>query len=231
MTTEEKERLKEYQKNYCDARRANIYMRSKTLNKDEICTDKKAFLNNKSSISIDKVEINRIVLLNKTLFGNKGSFKHYIGYRHVDGNFSPINIKIPQLTGYAKHFNNGDKLIYSLIADKELLKKYNETWDKIKSLFKKEFDKKPVYDNKYISAKINGTQFEHRILRDNRHCNIFVKPKNKSRHEYLSVMFLDPIFIYPHSYCSNKNYPQIFFEKCTYTKNKESELLGIYMHY
>ena len=62
-------------------------MRLKTLNKDEICTDKKVFLNNKSSISIDKIEFNRILLLNKTSYGNKGSFKHYIGYRHIDGNF------------------------------------------------------------------------------------------------------------------------------------------------
>ena len=117
-------------------------MGSKTLNKDEMCTDKKAFLNNKSSISINKVEINRIVLLNKTSYGKKGSFKHYIGYRLIDGNFSPLNVKLPQLTGYARHFDNGDKLINFLVADKELLKKYNEIWDKIKSLFKKEFDKK-----------------------------------------------------------------------------------------
>ena len=123
-------------------------MRSKTLNKDEICPDKKAFHNNKSSISIDKVEINRIVLLNKTSYGDKGSFKQYIGYRHIDGNFSLLNVKLPQLTGYAKHFNNSNKLINFLVADKELLKEYNEIWDKIKSLFKKEFDKKPVNDNK-----------------------------------------------------------------------------------
>ena len=80
-------------------------MESKTLNKDEICTDKIAFHTNKFLISIDKVEINRIVLLNKTSYGNKGSFKHYIGYRHTEGNLSPLNIKRPQLTGYAKHFN------------------------------------------------------------------------------------------------------------------------------
>ena len=94
----------------------------------------------------------------------------------------------PQLTGYTKHFDNGDKLINFLIADKELLKKYNEIWDKIKSLFKKEFDKKPVYDNKYISAKVNCTQFEHKILKNNKRRNISIEPKNGSRHEYLSVI-------------------------------------------
>ena len=39
--------------------------------------------------------------------------------------------------------------------------------DKIKSLLKKEFDKKPVYDNKYITAKLNNTKFKHRILKNN----------------------------------------------------------------
>ena len=139
-------------------------MESKTLNKDEICTNEKTFLNNRSSISIDKVEIDRIVLLNKTSYGNKGAFKHYIGYRHTDGNFSSLNIKLPQVTGYVRHFDNDDKLKNFLVADKKLLKKYNETWDKIKSLFKKELDKKPVYNNRYIRTKINGTEFEHRIF-------------------------------------------------------------------
>ena len=85
-------------------------MGSKILNKDEICTDKKSFLNNKSLINIDKVEINGIILSNKTSYSNKGSFKHYIGYKHTDGTFSPLNINLLQLAGYVKHFNS-DNLI------------------------------------------------------------------------------------------------------------------------
>ena len=98
-------------------------------------------------------------------------------------------------------------------------------------MFKKEFDKKPVYDNKYISAKVNGTKFEHRILKDNERRNIPIETKNGSCHEYLSVILLDSILIYPESYCSNKYYPQIFFKNCIDTKDKESELLGKYIHY
>ena len=33
-------------------------------------------------------------------------------------------------------------------------KKYNEVWDKIKNLFKREFDTEPLYNDKYIKAKI-----------------------------------------------------------------------------
>ena len=88
-----------------------------------------------------------------------------------------------------------------------------------------------MYDNKYISAKVNSTKFEHRILKDNERRNISVEPKNSSHHEYLSVILLDSILIYPGSYCSNKYYPQVFLRKCIYTKDKEAELLGKYIHY
>ena len=61
-----------------------------------------------------------------------------------------------------------------------------------------------MYDNKCISAKVNGTEFEHKILKDNKHCNISIEPRNGSRHEYLSIILLDSILIYPSSYCLNK---------------------------
>ena len=98
-------------------------MGSKVLGCSEIGIDKNAFHNNKTSSSIDEVKINRIVLFDKTSY-DEGSFKRYIGYRHKDGTFLPLNIKIHQLAGYAKHFNDIDKCMNFLVADKELLKKY-----------------------------------------------------------------------------------------------------------
>ena len=112
-------------------------MGSKVLGCDEIGIDKNAFHNNKPLISIDKVETNRIVLFDKTSYGNKGSFKHYIGYRHKDGTFSPLNIKLPQLTGYTKQFGNADERINFLVTDKELLKNTIKYRIKLKSYLKK----------------------------------------------------------------------------------------------
>ena len=88
-----------------------------------------------------------------------------------------------------------------------------------------------MYGNKYISPKVNGTEFEHRILKDNKHWNISEEPKNGSRYEYLSIILLDSILVCPGSYCSNKYYPQVFFKKCIYTKDKEAELLCKYIYY
>ena len=91
------------------------------------------------------------------------------------------------------------------------------------SLFKKEFDKTPVYENKYITAKLNNSEFERRILKNNERHDMPIEPKNNSLQEYLPVILLDSILIYPNKY---KYYPQIFFKKCIYAKDKETELLG-----
>ena len=106
-------------------------MGSTILSYGETALIKSAIYKKATSININEININRIVLFDKTSYGNKGSFKHYIGYSHHDGNFSPLSIRLPQLTGYAKHFNDVDKIINFLVADKKLLKKYNEIWDKI----------------------------------------------------------------------------------------------------
>ena len=58
-------------------------MSSKVLGYGETGIEKNAFHNNKTLISIDEVEINRIVLFDKTSYGKK----YYIGYRHKDGTF------------------------------------------------------------------------------------------------------------------------------------------------
>ena len=41
-----------------------------------------------------------------------------------------------------------------LIKDYELLEKYNEIWEKVKNNLKKEFDSEPVYNEKYLKAKL-----------------------------------------------------------------------------
>ena len=43
-----------------------------------------------------------------------------------------------------------------LIKDDGLLEKYNEIWEKVKNSIKKEFDSKPIYNEKYLKAKIKS---------------------------------------------------------------------------
>ena len=136
--------------------------------------NKNTFHKKTTSINIDEVESDKITLLHKTSYGNKGSFKYHIGYRHKnEALISPLNMKLPQLTGYTKHFDNNNKYVNLLVNDKTLLKKYNEIWDKIKILSKRELDKKPLYNNKYISSKI-------KIYNDTIHTEFkYIEPKDR----------------------------------------------------
>ena len=78
-------------------------------------------------------------------------------------------------SGYTKHFNNNNKYVNLLINDKKLLKKYNEIWNKIKSLSKKEFDKKNCATINILVLKsiimrcIQNLNIK-KILENNKHC-------------------------------------------------------------
>ena len=146
----------------------------------------------KKQISINKVDINRILLFNKVSYGKLGAYKHYIGYNHDEGS-RPLYIVIPQINLYTNYMN-------ILVNDKEFLK-YIEIWDKIKNLFKKlfkkRFDSEPIYNNKYIKTKINPLNIN------------FYGNKRPKKDEYYdcSVLLIESI-------CNgNDNYlPQTFLE-------------------
>ena len=87
---------------------------------------------------------------------DKYSFKYFSRYRHKGNAFpSPLCVKLPQMNAYARHFDKNNKYIDLSVNDKEILKRYSEIWNKIKSLIKKEFNSEPVYNDKYIKTKVN----------------------------------------------------------------------------
>ena len=43
-----------------------------------------------------------------------------------------------------------------LIKDDELLEQYNEIWEKLKNSLKKELGSNPIYNEKYLKAKIKS---------------------------------------------------------------------------
>ena len=54
------------------------------------------------------------------------------------------------MSAYRRDFRK-IKCMCSLIKDEKLLEKYNENWEKISNIIKKEFDSKPLYNGKYIT--------------------------------------------------------------------------------
>ena len=124
---------------------------------------------------------------------------------------------------YTRYFNDINKYINLLANDKMFLKRYNEIWDKIKSLSKKEFKKELLQNNKYINAKIKiyksvmDREFKcKKRLNDNRHCKyIPIAPKENECYAYLSIILLNFIFVNS----NNEYYPHIFLKECLYGKN------------
>ena len=58
------------------------------------------------------------------------------------------------MSGYIKCFKNRGKNMSFVIKDDDMLDKYNEIWNKIKKTLNIKFHNMPVYDEKYIKAKV-----------------------------------------------------------------------------
>ena len=109
------------------------------------------------------------------------------------------------MSAYRKAFDE-TKYMSFLIKDDKLLETYNEIWEKLKNVIKKEFDCEPVYNEKYLKAKIKS--YNGKI--NTSFCNNKI-PKEGSQIICLSVILIDSVFR------SGKNYyPQVFSEECKY---------------
>ena len=109
------------------------------------------------------------------------------------------------MSAYRKDFDE-TKYISFFIKDDELLEKYSEIWEKVKSILKKEFDSEPVYNEKYPKAKIKSYNGK---INTNFHDNKI--PKEGSQFIFLSEILIDSVFRTGKNY-----YPQVFLEKCKY---------------
>ena len=58
------------------------------------------------------------------------------------------------MSGYIKYFENGGKNMSFLIKDDEVWEKYDKIWDVIKNKLGIKFHSEPVYEYKYLKAKV-----------------------------------------------------------------------------
>ena len=124
----------------------------KTLKVDNIRVNKKEFHKPKQPIHLDLVNLDQIVISDKFKH-NDDSFKYFIG--HKEGEVvKPLIIILHQMSGYKKHFENGGKSMSFVIKDDDVLDKYSEIWDKIKTDLNIKSHSMSVYDKKYIKPKV-----------------------------------------------------------------------------
>ena len=183
-------------------------MLSIILKFDNIRLNKKEFHKSKQPINLDLVNVDQIVISDKFKHSDDG-FKYFIGYREGEI-VKPLCIILPQMSGYIKYFENGGKNMSFVIKDDDLLDKYNEIWDKIKETLNIKFHSMPVYDEKYIKAKVrefNGV-IKTNFLGDE-------IPKECVHYTCTACITIDSVLR-----MEKKNYPQIYLEECKYKIKK-----------
>ena len=127
-------------------------MNEKTLKFENIRINKKEFHKSKQPDDLASVNVDQIVISGKFKHSDEG-FKYFIGYKK-DEVVRPLCIILPQMNGYIKYFENGSKNTSFFIKDHDVLYKYNEIQDKIKEKLNIKFHSEPIYDKKYIKAKV-----------------------------------------------------------------------------
>ena len=183
-------------------------MSEKTLKFDNIRVNKKEFHKSKQPIDLMSVNVDQIVVSDKFKHSDEG-FKYFIGYQE-DEIVKPLCIILPQMSGYIKYFENGGKKMSFIIKDNDVLDKYNEIWGKIKNTLNIKFHSMPVYDEKYIKAKVrefNGV-VKTNFLGDE-------VPKEKVHYTCIACITNDSVIK-----MKKKNYSQVYLEECKYRMKK-----------
>ena len=106
-------------------------MSGKNINFNDQKIKTSTFYKNKKMNKIEDIDVNNILVSKKESYGKKNSLKYFIGYND-DDIIRPLCIRLPQMTGYVRKFN--ENTVMSLIVkDKQLLKNYTKIWEKLKS--------------------------------------------------------------------------------------------------
>ena len=164
-------------------------MSGKNINFDDEKILKSYFYKNEKQFQIDDVNVNKILVSKKEPYGTKNALKYFIGYNDNDV-IRPLCLRLSQMTGYAKKFNENMTMSFR-VNNKQLLKNYNKIWEKIEKLMRIDFESKPVYgdDDKYIKTKIKIyagsviTNFHNKKV-----------SKEKTPCKCLSIIILDSVF-------------------------------------
>ena len=175
--------------------------------------DKKEFYSSKQAISLDSVDLDKIVVSSKWKI-HETTYKYLCGYLNNDV-IKSLCVILPQMHGYIKYFDDGGKNMTFVTDNEKVYNKYNEIWEVIRKLLKVKFAANPVRDDKYLIAKskifnkINRTTFND----DNNKKNI---PKERSHYICIPAIDIDSVLKIDHK----RAYPQAYLEQCKYKLKK-----------
>ena len=175
--------------------------------------DKKEFYSSKQAISLDSVDLNKIVVSN-TWKINDTTYKYLCGYLNND-TIQPLCVILPQMNGNIKYFHDGGKNMSFVTDDGEIYEKYNEIWEVVRKLLKLKFTVGSVRDDKYIIAKlkifnrINRTTFTDNAI-----------PIGRNLYTCIPAIDIDSVL----KIDNKRTHPQAYLEQCKYKLKKRRVL-------
>ena len=114
------------------------------------------------------------------------------------------------MNGYIKYFENGGKNMSFLIKNSEVREKYEDIWNVIKNKLNIKFHSQPVYENKYLKAKV--IEFNGNIKTNFLGNNV---PKENTYYTCIACITLGSVLK-----MNKKTYPQVYLEECKYKVKK-----------
>ena len=177
-------------------------MSEKTLKFNNIKINKKEFHKSKQAIDLDSVTTDKIVVSDKFKHSEEG-YKYFIGYK-------PLCIILPQMNGYIKYFENDGKNMSFLIKNDKVWEKYEDIWDLVKNKLGIKIHSGPLYEKKYLKAKIREFDGDIKI-------NVLGNglPKENMYYTYITCITIDSTIK-----MNKKNYPQVYLEECKFKIKK-----------
>ena len=175
--------------------------------------NKKEFYSSKQAISLDAVDLNKIIVSNKWKI-NDTRYKYLCGYLNND-TIQPLCVILPQMNGYIKYFDDGEKNMSFVTDDEEIYEKYNEIWEVVRKLLEVNFTVGPVRDDKYIVPKLKiFNKVKRTTFTDN------VIPIERNHYTCIPAIDIDSVL----KIDNKRVYPQAYLEQCKYKSKKRKHV-------
>ena len=171
----------------------------------------------KEPIDLMSVNLDQIVVPEKFNY-NEAGFKYFIGYQKGKI-FKQLCIILPQIVGYIKYFEYRGQNMSFVIKDDKVLEKYKQIWDVLKNKLKIKFHSLPVYDKKYLKAKLR--EYDGGIKTNFLGNGL---PEENMHYTCIACIAIDSVMR-----MDKKYFPQVSSDECKY-KIKKNTNIKIYQH-
>ena len=104
----------------------------------------------------------------------------------------------------------GAKTCLFLIKDEQVWEKYEQIWDVIKTKLGTKFHSEPIYEQKYLKAKVRAS---NSVIKTNFLGNDM--PKVNMHYTCIACITIDSVMR-----TDKKNHPQVYLEECKYRVKK-----------